>query len=434
MVYEIRDVIYLTHFDLQKGFQSTDLISPEFQRIYAMDYWHEDTLLFSAATDGFSDLYKYSLRTRQTFPVTNDFFDDIDIRKYSHEGKEGILFSSNRTDTLYSERGLDTLLPLENFDIFFMWPCDGGWSIRNLTRTPLASERQPIPAGDDAIAMLSGETGQQVRKVMSLHTGQFTRLNDSRLVTHHIGTGRASQAYVAFVADGLQRLSLVESIPRDELQKWSAEPPQRAEKQPVGTKDAMDVADPKYLFQSEFTRPKDIPTVREQVKVDQVPVQVITPVQPEQIPGEPVNFDPSQVIEFRPVRAIAHRLRFRLDYVTTTMDNSLLFTSLDAYAGTKPQYENPPLGILLKANLKDLFEDYVIEGGARFPTSFNGSEYFLYLDDLKKRIDRRYAFYRKSLTESMTNGPLAVDRTQTVTVIGPDGHLFEYPDHGDHPE
>src|SRR5690606_38318067 len=132
----------------------------------------------------------------------------------------------------------------------------------------------------------------------------------------------------------------------------------------------------------------------------------------------PLNYSPERVVEFKPVRAIAHRLRFKLDYVTTTMDHSLLFNTLDTYAATNQEYDNPPLGILLKANLKDLFEDYIIEGGARFPTSFNGSEYFLYDDDRKKRFDKRYAFYRKTFTETMTTRPLDIDRTQTVTVIG----------------
>ena len=50
----------------------------------------------------------------------------------------------------------------------------------------------------------------------------------------------------------------------------------------------------------------------------------------------------------------------------------------------------------MKANFKDLLEDYQIEGGVRVPTTFNGAEYFLFFDDKKNRIDKRYAFYRRN--------------------------------------
>ncbi|HLF63313.1 MAG TPA: hypothetical protein VI603_06160 [Saprospiraceae bacterium] len=418
MLYEIRDVVYLTHFDPDSGGQTRELMSLEYQRIYAMDYWHADTLIFAAATDGFSDLYKYSLRTRQTFRITDDFFDDLDVHVHTIDGKRGVLFASNRTDMLLSARKMDTLLPVENFDICFMWPHANGWSLRKLTHTPLANETQPIPVQDDAIAMLSEESGRQLRKILSLRSGQTMLLSDPRIVTHHISSVNSDYTLVAFIGDGRQRMSFAGAVPESEIQKSSSEIPLKKGKEPLGTRDAMDIVDPRYLFQSEFARPHDVLQKVEEIKDEESPSVQIPATPSADLSGEPVNYDLSKVIEFRPVRAIAHRLRFKLDYVTTTMDNSLLFTSLDAYAGTKQQYEVPPLGILLKANLKDLFEDYVIEGGARFPTSFNGSEYFLYLDDLKKRFDKRYAFYRKSSTESFSTGPLDIDRTQIVTVIG----------------
>ncbi len=418
MLYEHRDVVYLTHFDLEENSQVTELMSLEYQRIYAMDYWHADTLILAAATDGLSDLFKYSLRTRQTFRITDDFFDDLDVRVNTIEGKKGLLFASNRTDTLMETRALDTILPLENFDIFFMTPERHGWSLRKLTNTPLASEKQPIVVGNESIAMISTESGRQHRKILSLSTGQTTLMSDARMVTHHIASVSSENTFIAFVADGRQRLSLADASKEGGVQREFSEIPFVKEEKQIGTKDAMDFVDPRYLFQSEFSKSGDSLHGAEEIIVQPIPSPPVSIIRPSYEPGEPVNYNPSKVIEFRPVRAIAHRLRFKLDFVTTTMDNSLLFTSLDAYAGTKQEYDNPPLGILLKANLKDLFEDYVIEGGARFPTSFNGSEYFLYLDDLKKRFDKRYAFYRKSSTESLSSGPLDIDRTQTVSVIG----------------
>lgn len=76
------------------------------------------------------------------------------------------------------------------------------------------------------------------------------------------------------------------------------------------------------------------------------------------------------------MRAIAANNKFALNNITTKLDNDLLFEGLESYTGNRQQLLTTPMGFLFKANIKDLFEDYVIEGGVRIPTSFNGSEYF----------------------------------------------------------
>jgi len=43
-----------------------------------------------------------------------------------------------------------------------------------------------------------------------------------------------------------------------------------------------------------------------------------------------------------------------------------------------------------------LMEDYRFYGGFKFPTHFNGTEYFLIYENFKKRLDWRYIFHRKS--------------------------------------
>src|SRR5690606_32470364 len=117
-------------------------------------------------------------------------------------------------------------------------------------------------------------------------------------------------------------------------------------------------------------------------------------------------------------RIIAARLRFKLNYFNTTLDNNLLFGGLDSYAGEKREFSPQPMGLLVKASINDLLEDYIITGGARFPTTFNGSEYFLVLDNRKRRIDKQYAIYRKSVTENDPTGQQPFRRYQFVSVLG----------------
>jgi len=125
-------------------------------------------------------------------------------------------------------------------------------------------------------------------------------------------------------------------------------------------------------------------------------------------------------MKFRPARITPYRLKFRTDFVTTQVDNSLLFGGLDTYAGTgDEQYNYPPPGILLKGNFKDLFEDYEFEGGVRIPVSFNGAEYFMTFHDKKKRLDKKYAIYRRSLRNTDDDSNFLLTRkTETTTLLG----------------
>jgi len=107
------------------------------------------------------------------------------------------------------------------------------------------------------------------------------------------------------------------------------------------------------------------------------------------------------VIRFNPSQIVPYRTRFRTDFISTTMDNNLLFEGLDSYAGTPDGFSTPPPGVLLRANFKDLLEDYVIEAGFRLPTTFNGAEYYLWMDNKKRRLDRRIALYRKTVVNSI---------------------------------
>jgi hypothetical protein len=80
------------------------------------------------------------------------------------------------------------------------------------------------------------------------------------------------------------------------------------------------------------------------------------------------------------------------------MDNNQLFDGLQLYEGPQSRLQQPPPGVLLRANFKDLLENYVIEAGFRLPTTFNGAEYYLWMDNKKKRLDKRYVLYRRSIT------------------------------------
>lgn len=115
-----------------------------------------------------------------------------------------------------------------------------------------------------------------------------------------------------------------------------------------------------------------------------------------------------EIVRFYSFKIIPYRLHFRTDYVSTTMDNNQLFDGMQLYEGPQSRLQQPPPGILLRANFKDLLENYVIEAGFRLPTTFNGAEYYLWMDDKKKRIDKRYVLYRRTWLTNRTRETVSV--------------------------
>ncbi|CAH1000825.1 hypothetical protein LEM8419_01903 [Neolewinella maritima] len=107
----------------------------------------------------------------------------------------------------------------------------------------------------------------------------------------------------------------------------------------------------------------------------------------------------NRIYRFRPGRVTAYRNTFRVNYVKTTADNEPLFNGMNAFAANPDGYTRQPVGILFKGNIVDLMEDYVIEGGIRVPTTFNGTEYFLTASDVEHRLDKIYSVYRRNRRE-----------------------------------
>jgi hypothetical protein len=426
--YERRDVIYLMKWDLENQTVFSDKLSPEYHRVYDLDYWSSDTLLLAAATDGYSDIYLYAPKTRQSIRVTEDFYDDLDASVVQLSNKRYILFSSNRKDESYRKMELDSILPIGPFDLYLLDFDKRQSSLRRLTFSPAYSERQARLSDDDALVCLADIDGRWQRIQVSrigedppVHTllsaydrdilgheyvpqaaqiiDWFQKWNQPYIYAHPLSSSSTAVAKKPVIQN---EFVPVENIVEEEMQE------------------AEEDIDTGYLFQSRFEVPakvkvSSLPSGSQPLTApppdDQDPLQVFSTT-------DVLSYDPDLLTPFLRTRVIAARLRFKLDYFNTTMDNEVLFGGLDSYAGTKREFEPSPLGLLVKSSIKDLLENYVITGGARFPTSFNGSEYFLVFDNRRRRIDKQYAIYRKSITETNPGENTVLERTQYVSVLG----------------
>ncbi len=435
MIYERRDVIYLMTFDFNTGKIFTDKLSPEYHRVNDVDYWSPDTLVLAASTDGFSDLYLYAPVTRQSVRITEDFYDDLDATVVNLHDTRYVLFSSNRTDEGLRKMELDSILPIGPFDLFLLDYKSGLGSLRRLTFTSDDSERQARIAGPDKLICLTDRNRRWQRMEVSRLFEDppvntiITRYDRDILMHEYVPNSPV-------VIDWLEKWNLpyFQTSRIDSLQLYygsSSDAPSILLKDqpglPLIDEIKEEIPDPRYFFQTTFPEPpvsKSNKITVEKPIPEEVPANVDPTtsvdaskwIKPSFHNG--LEYNPDDLVPFIRSRVIASRLKFKLDYLNTTMDNDLLFGGLDSYAGTKREFEPSPLGLLIKGSVKDLLEDYIITGGARFPTTFNGAEYFLVFDNRKRRIDKQYAVYRKSIIEPDPTENNPIHRNQYVSLLG----------------
>lgn len=241
------------------------------------------------------------------------------------------------------------------------------------------------------------------------------------------------------IVEDVVPIPIIDTLPANpdvaELPKIVEELAQPVQVQAVDSTELVDIDN--YMFQSEFadeeeftesktnTTPASTPVEGEQETpesntADAAPLP--SQPQPQARPARqrPKNYSIAEngVYRFRPGKIVAYRTTFRTDFVTFNMDNNLLFEGLDSYAANPDGFNTQPMSLLLKTNFKDLFEDFVIEGGLRLPTSFNGTEYFLTMESRKRRLDHVYSVYRRNQRFTERGGPIVPWRRENNVVLG----------------
>jgi hypothetical protein len=501
ITYEKRDVLKLMEYSIADKKRKIEDFQPDFQKVYSMEFVNPRDVIISAAIRGASDIYQYNTVGRTYKAISNDFWDDLDAVPVNLFGKKGIVFSSNRLNDRLDIAKLDSVMPVNRFDLFYKDLEDTSKALVRITETPDANERAAAIVDSTYFTFLSDESGVYNRQMAYL-TQELVRTDTTLYITNqfrevvpiYVMQDSARLFADSLVVDSfnlkpifktvphvrnnsnynrnivtqhaaprvgkLVELYYVEDMPRLHIAKMNVDSAftptftrfwewkkrlqtkpttDRTRRQtipnvsivtetkPVVTpplqKDTTKKIDiDNYIFQSEFDdkeTPKTTQIVTEKPKIEET-----TPV-------PTINLDPSvsellkeglgekKTFIFRQNRITPYRLKFRSDYFSTKLDNNLLFGGLDSYAGSPQGFTTPPMGILMKGNFKDLLEDYQLEGGIRLPTTFNGYEAFMFLDDKKHQLDRRYALYHKSQRQSEDGGSVTNNRkSRYQTTLG----------------
>ena len=417
ILYEHRDRMYLRKIDLSSEDFVEQIIPEELQRVYTLSYKNDFDYIMSASADGFSDLFEYQTKGRSFTRITDDHHDDLDAHYTRYKGQEGILFSSNRRSTVLRREKIDTILPIDNFDIYFLPYSREKGELIQLTNIKKANCRYPFINADDQIIYLSDQSGIINRYLYDENKHHALSNLDRNIIRHHCSP--TDNMHIFTLYDDGDYVVYAGQVDWNKpvgshTTKWKRQVELSSEIDTtigIGVLN-MPVEQPQiqgeeYLFQSKFPDPEYIEPLEDRnVSIDNSVI------------NRPSNSKEKEVQKFVSARAVAARTTFKIEEFATRLDNEVLFEGLQSFTGSQTDFANTPVGILFKAKVKDLFEDYIIQGGVRIPTSFNGNEVFLTLDDNKSLLDKRFALYRKSQSRTIPDFIFPSQKEKNTTLLG----------------
>lgn len=451
VIYNRRDKLKLLLYNTEKKKKVKADIT-KFQQIHDFRFTNDPGMLvMSAVNKGQSDIYTYQINNTTTQQLTDDYYDDLNAAYVDADGRKGVMFSSNRPGTTLTNTKLDTTLLKSDFDIYFLNMAKGGKELTQITNTDFTNETSPMQYDSSNICYLSDINGINNRyvghfeEVLAGHD-TIVYLKDSIAINPkwNVDSLKAADASAVDSIKVRDRMvdvvnaypitdnaeSIIEQDVNRQAQKSialyrekgrynfyidtlvsnptlasaqtltttpfeehylkmkekeravreakKAEAAKQAEKQVTET-DTTDAKD--YFFQSDYNTAPEINVAHGVGSSDEeapAPVFMTTRVRP-------------------------YTVKFATDYIVTQVDNTLLMTRYEPFQPGVPVFNNPDLGAMIKLGMSDLFEDHKVYGGFRLPFSFQGSEYFLAYENLKKRLDWRIMYYRRVDQQSYGN-------------------------------
>lgn len=91
-----------------------------------------------------------------------------------------------------------------------------------------------------------------------------------------------------------------------------------------------------------------------------------------------------------------HRYQLRLFqyFLTSGVNNELLINKYQSYQSRGGVFKTPQLSAFAKGGMADVFDNYHLTFGFRLPVAANGSDYFVQLQNLKRRLDWDISYFR----------------------------------------
>lgn len=408
-----------------------------------------NTLLFSAAKNGHTDIYTYRIDNGKIKQVTNDVYDDLDPTFVSFPGRLGIIFASNRPGI--NAVNADTVIPSRNRFNIFLADINNNSEFRQitqLTNMKYGNARYPMQYNQNHFTFVSDENG-----INNRWAGFFTTQTGGLDTLYYIGEDILRNPDPKEMDSTLQAWQKVEpdsisyfKVYQDSTYTFPITNYQSSlqETRVAGNNDQVSEVrqegDYKFLYKLRVdsitlrkrninARPTDF--VRRMIVAEKLNssrnVQVEEEPQPEDknqfqnefedekpdssvsgdstalgvVPEEPIV--PSRIDYLSKSKLFDYKLKFEADYVLAGFSNNILvnkYQPFGGYAQNGPIYLNnsDAVSFTFRVGVSDIMEDVKLVGGFRLGTSLTDKDVFVTFQNYRKRVDWGFTYYRSNVT------------------------------------
>ncbi len=402
IIYEDHDELKLRYYFLETKKNEEKPIF-KLQKIKSFDYSQDGkTMIVSGVANGQSDIYLYKVGPNTQKQLTNDIYDDLNPVFIE---KNKILFSSNRKDdTLRAakkyieKRDFSTSFDLFTFDIL-----NTKKPLKQVTTTKFYNETQPNTYDLNRFSYISDKNGfkqkfiaKQDSAISSIDTTIHYRffmksepISDYKkdVFSYSFSKVGGVGADVVF-NDGKYNFYVfnkTDSLTKSTNSKEVFTPASGNSKNLNPTQTVNYTLSEEPASKESFN-PKTYSFYTEQNK-NEIPKQL--PISTNVI--DTSTTEPSIRKKIIPSTR-SYKLNFIASDITSKFDFNFANQLYQFYNGGP--YVPPGMGLVLKVDMIDLFEDYKIEGGVRYSLNGGAREFFASLDNRSGRWDKKYSFQR----------------------------------------
>ena len=455
-IFEKKGKLFLTTVDLINKKKETIQFF-KFDKINSFT-WSENqkNIVLSATRKGQSDLFVYDMITRRERQLTNDAHDDLYPRFV--DGSSKIIFSSNRNSDKLGAPVSPLLAEDNNLDVYLYDFENNSPKLIRLTKTPNINETEPIEYNNNYFAYLTDYNGIKNRyavrydqeydftelivqykdeerttdtlifdelkplgnnfeyeekqiildsTVAKIDTIPHTKTivytypitNYKRNIVAHDVSKQSSVLYETIMLGGkyyIKYSPLLKNIP-EESARIETYPTMYRLKSGFANKPSATgpITFSERKLKSIKTNPSAINKPAQAPTYDYFFVNEFTPKtlkNEDIVESQPATRLPSAK-GFKLAAPSFYNITFFPDYVVTQLDNSIINSYYQPISVSNPFAQ--PLQPMFKLGAIDLFEDYRLSGGFRFPIDISTVDYFASIETLKKRIDHKLSFYRQ---------------------------------------
>lgn len=461
IIYELRDKFFIRDFEVEENKLTEETPIRKFQKIYGFSYAENSkNLVLSAMQKGQIDIFKYYLPSTKVTQITNDFYDDLQPSYVNLENFSGYVFISNRNNDSLQKQKLDSILPNNNFDVFFYDLNENNQRLVQVTQTPYANESFPQAYDKENFTFLSDYNGIANRYLAHLETQKaydrdqyFYKTNENPNVIDSIilDKGVVLDSSLAFdntikeviskndfpvyrtkgvsysvtkYNNGISELStstkvnkslklmLFKNKNRFVLTDFSRHTKEKELKKSgfVRYQEANERLKEAY---ADLKKPS-LEILEDTIKKEKIFQSKFddwesTEKETEDgyaellLPMSLSSEEKSDAYKFSRTRQ--YFLKFKADDFNFSLDNKLILNSYQKFTPNSPVYNNQGLSGFIKLGVKDLFENHRIHGGFRIPLDGSNivpKEFYLTYENLTKRLDYELTYYRNAISNSIS--------------------------------